>query len=144
MSGYCICGKPAERNGKCASCNRLERKAAKIQASDNNSPINKRSDKGKEVDRKYLNRLRTWKRGKVCVANFKHDCGGLITCHHQHGRSDDAYHDEWAEEHDIVLTLDERFWLPVCLDAHRIITDNPKFAHEHGYSYLRLAESIKL
>lgn len=141
----CECGSlKTERNGKCASCNRLERKAASIRPSDNNSPIEKRSAKGKEVDRKYLNRLRTWKRGKKCVANFAHDCGGPITCHHQHGRSDDSFHDEYAAEHGIVLTLDERYWLPLCMNAHRYIEEHPKFAHEHGYSYLRLAETIKL
>lgn len=140
----CECGNIAERNGRCASCNRLERKAAAILPSDNNSTIEKRSLKGKEVDKKYLARLRTWKRGKKCMATFKHDCGGIITCHHQHGRSDNAFHDEYAEQHNIVLTLDERYWLPVCLDAHRVITDNPKLAHELGYSYLRLAETTKL
>lgn len=132
------------RTNLCASCNRLERKAASILPSDNHSAINSRSVKGKEVDRKYIARLRTWKRGKKCVATFKHDCGGPLTCHHQHGRSDNTFHDEWAEQNGIVLTLDERFWIPVCLDAHRIITDNPKLAHEMGYSYLRLAETVNL
>lgn len=142
MSCECGCDK-TERNGKCASCNRLERKAAAIQPSDNNSAINKRSAKGKEVDKKYFARLRTWKRGKKCMAGFIHDCSNQITCHHQHGRSDDSFHDEWAAENGIVLTLDERYWLPLCLEAHTYITNNPKFANQHGYSYLRLSESIK-
>lgn len=141
----CECGSDkTERNGKCGTCNRRDRKAASIQASDNNSAIEKRSAKGKEVDRRYFARLRTWKRGKKCVANFVHDCAGNLECHHQFGRSDNAFHDEWAAEAGIVLTLDERFWMPLCENAHRYITDHPKFAHEHGYSYLRLAESIKL
>lgn len=143
MNGYCECGRPAGRNGMCATCSRLERKAAAIRPSDNNSAIEKRSAKGKEVDRKYLTRLRTWKRGKKCVANFIHDCSDQITCHHQHGRSDDAFHDEWAAQIGIVLTLDERFWLPLCLDAHRYITDHPDFAREHGYSYSRLVDMVK-
>jgi hypothetical protein len=145
MSMYCINGDGRLKEGrtdKCASCNRLERKAANVKPSDNHTAIEKRSSKGKEVDKKYVARLRTWKRGKKCVANFAHDCSDHITCHHQHGRSDDVFHDEWAEQNGIVLTLDERFWLPLCLDAHRYITDNPKFAHEHGYSYLRLAETV--
>lgn len=141
----CECGSDkTERNGRCASCNRLERKAASIRPSDNNSPIEKRSAKGKDIDRRYLTRLRTWKRGKKCLATFPHECDGSLTAHHQHGRSDNAYFDEWAETHDIVLTLDERWWFPCCLTAHRYITDHPKFAHEAGYSYLKLTESIKL
>lgn len=144
IPGYCDCGKPAGRTGKCASCERLERKAAAIAPSDNNTPINKRSEKGKEVDRKYLAKLRVWKRGKKCVATFVHDCGGMLECHHQFGRSDNAFHDEEAEQAGIVLTLDERWWLPLCTNAHRYITDHPKFAHENGYTFLRLSESIKL
>lgn len=136
IPGYCECGKIAERNGRCASCNRLERKAAKIQPSDNASPINKRSEKLNVVERKYYARLRTWKRGKKCIATFPHECSEYITVHHQHGRSHLAYHDEEAEQKGIVLTLDERWWIPLCISAHQYITDHPKFAQEHGYSYL--------
>lgn len=131
------------RTNLCASCNRLERRAAKIQPSDNASPINKQSAKMAKVNARYLSRLRTWKRGKRCAANFAHDCSGEITCHHMMGRGE-GFHDEYAAENEIPLTLDERFWLPVCLNAHRYIEEHPKFAHEHGYSYLRLSESIKL
>lgn len=141
----CPCGSDkTERNGKCASCNRMERKAAKIQPSDNHTPINKRSEKLAAIEKKYYARLRTWKRGKKCCANFVHECSEYITVHHQHGRSHTAFHDEEAEEKGIVLTMDERYWIPVCMNAHRYIEDHPKFAHEQGYSYLKLSESIKL
>lgn len=128
----------------CGSCNRLNRKAAAVKPSDNNSIIEKRSAKGKEVDKKYLADLRVWKRGKKCEATFVHDCDGTLTAHHKHGRSDNAFFDEWAEQNNIVLTLDKRWWFPCCLTAHRYITDNPKFAHANGYSYLRLAEAVNL
>jgi hypothetical protein len=54
------------------------------------------------------------------------------------------FHDEYAEKNGIELTRDERFWKPLCLNAHRYIEEHPKFVHEHGYSYLRLAEIINL
>lgn len=140
----CSCGSTkTERNGKCASCNRLERKAAAILPSDNNSPIEKRSAKGKEVDRKYLTRLRTWKRGKKCEGHFAHDCIGEITCHHMAGRGE-GFYDEYAEENGIPLTLDERLWKPLCLNAHRYIEEHPKFAWENQYSFKRLTDPIFL
>lgn len=144
LAMICDCGSTkTERNGKCASCNRLERKAAAILPSDNNSPINKRSKKLAEVERKYFARIRVWKRGKKCEAHFKHDCDGTITVQHLFGRGT-HFHDEWAEENQIELTRDERFWKPMCLTSHRYVTDHPKFAHEHGYAYLRLAEVVAM
>lgn len=50
------------------------------------------------------------------------------------------FHDEWAEENNVPLTLDERFWKPLCTVSHAYITENSKFAHEHGYSYKRITE----
>lgn len=141
---FCDCGNPTEgRTGKCASCNRLDRKAASVEPSDNGKPINQFSKKRAKIEQRYIARLRVWKRGKKCAASFAHDCSGGITCHHMMGRGEQP-HDEWAAENDIPLTLDERFWLPVCLTAHRYIEEHPKFAHEHGYRYLRLAETTKL
>jgi hypothetical protein len=142
MNPYCECGNKAGRNGKCESCGRLERKAAKIQASDNNTTINKFSKKGADVNRRYLNRLKTWKRGKKCNATFEHDCNQHqgIECHHMAGRSNDAFWDESAAEREVVLTLDERFWMPLCGNSHRYITDNKKWACENGYSFLRITD----
>jgi hypothetical protein len=139
----CACGKRCEGNSdQCASCNRLDRKAAKVKASDNNSPINRLSEKGSKVNTKYLNRLKSWKRGKKCQGNFKHDCTDILECHHMAGRSNDAFHDEWAEENGVVLTLDERFWMPLCPDAHRYVTLHPKWACENGYSFKRITDKI--
>lgn len=141
----CIdCGNPKVENqetGKCASCGALDRRAAKVKASDNNSPIAKMSPKTAKINQRYLTRLRTWKKGKKCEANFVHDCSSVITCHHMFGRGN-HYHDEWAEENDVPLTLDERFWKPLCLNAHQYVTENSKFANENGYSYLRITDPI--
>lgn len=144
MNPYCECGNKAGRNGKCESCSRLERKAASITASDNNTIINKFSKKGANVNARYLSRLKTWKRGKKCEGHFAHDCIGEITCHHMCGRSNDSYYDEYAEEKDLVLTLDERFWKPLCLNAHAYIETHPEFAWENQYSFKRITDPIFL
>ena len=133
--------KPLERNGNCASCNAAIRKGSRLKASDNNTPINKRSVKTAEVERKYFSRLKTWKRGKKCAATFPHECSDNITCHHMHGRGN-HYFDEWAEENQIELTRDERFWMPLCINAHDYITEHSKFAWENGYSFKRITDPI--
>jgi hypothetical protein len=142
--GDCLdCGRRCRAGSEyCATCEGVQRKASKIQASDNNTAINKRSKKGADVDRRYLNRLRTWKRGKKCTATFPHTCTNILEAHHMHGRSDSTYFDEWAEEHDIVLTLDERFWKPLCSEAHSYVTKNSKWAWENGYSFKRITDKI--
>lgn len=134
--------KPLERNGNCASCNTIARKSGRVKVSDNGKAINSRSAKGKEVDKRYLAKLRTWKKGKKCIASFKHDCSGNVECHHLHGRSDDRFFDEYAEEKGIVLTLDERFWIPLCSNAHRKVTDDSRFAWENGYSFKRVTDPM--
>lgn len=128
---------------KCASCLALDRKAAKVKASDNNAPINKMSAKTAKINSRYVAKLKTWKRGKKCEGHFVHECTGEITCHHMAGRGD-WYYDEWAEEHDVPLTLDDRLWKPLCLNAHQYITDNPKFAYENQYSFKRITDPIFL
>lgn len=138
----CACGNRCEGNTlQCGSCNQLDRKANRVKASDNNKAINKESEKTAAVNRKYLNRLKTWKRGKKCTATFPHDCSSEIECHHMHGRGT-FFFDEWAEENGVELTRDERFWRPLCSDAHRYITEHSKFAWENGYSFKRVSDPI--
>lgn len=126
----------------CGSCNKLRRKAASVQPSDNNSPINQRSEKGSKVYNRYIARIKVWKRGKKCVATFPHECSDVIETHHMGGRSDSGYWDEWAMEREIVLTLDERLWKPLCPEAHRYVTINSKWACENGYSFKRVSDKI--
>lgn len=138
----CECGKRCMAGmTKCASCLQLDRKAARTEPSDNNTPINKMSAKTSQVNSRYFARLKTWKRGKKCQAQFKHDCSGDITCHHMAGRGNHFY-DEYAEEKGIPLTLDERFWKPLCTVAHDYVTENSKFAWENGYSFKRVSDPI--
>lgn len=59
-----------------------------------------------------------------------------------HGRSNDRFFDEWAEENGVVLTLDERFWMPLCDDAHNYITEHSEFAWANGYSFKRVTDPI--
>lgn len=141
ICAHCNELKLLERNGNCATCNRAIRKGATIQPSDNNTPINKRSDKTAAVERRYFSRLKTWKRGKKCAATFPHECSDQITCHHMVGRGTHFY-DEHATEQEIPLTLDERFWMPLCLEAHQYVTEHPKFAWENGYSFKRITDPI--
>lgn len=138
-----ICGefKALERNGNCASCNASARKGSRVKESDNGKAINRLSDKGKDIEKRYLSQLRTWKRGKKCAATFPHDCSDQITCHHMAGRGS-GYYDEYATEHEIPLTLDVRFWKPVCLNAHQYLTEHSKFAWENGYSFKRVTDPI--
>jgi hypothetical protein len=139
------CGSPKIENrdlGLCSSCNKARRKSGKIEASDNHTSINKHSEKGSKVNQRYLTRLRTWKRGKKCVATFEHECSDILECHHMGGRSNDAYWDEWAQENDVVLTLDERLWMPLCDVAHRYVTEHSRWACENGYSFKRVTDPI--
>lgn len=140
--GDCSCGKRCRAGSdKCASCETLDRKGARVEVSDGNKAINKMSAKSGKVNQRYLTRLRTWKKGKKCEAHFVHDCSTVITCHHMCGKGN-HYHDEWAEENDVPLTCDERFWKPLCLNAHAYITEHSKFAWENGYSFKRITDPI--
>lgn len=57
--------------------------------------------------------------------------------HHMMGRGL-GYADEWAEQHDIPLLLDKRFFLAVSRIGHRWIEENPEKAKERGFSLNRL------
>jgi hypothetical protein len=140
---YCQCGKRCEGTlDVCASCNRLERKAASLPMPSDPEPINKVSCSHRKMLEKYNKKRKMWIRGKKCGATFPHDCtkDKDLTTHHMQGRV--GYADEYARENDIPLLLDERFWLPVCLDAHQYIEANPKFAWENQYSFKRVTDPI--
>lgn len=130
-----------EANGLCASCAHAGRRASRIKPQKEHAPIAKRSAKTADVERRYYSRLQTWKKGKKCAATFPHECTGVITCHHMVGRGNHFY-DEYASEHEIPLTLDERFWMPLCINAHEYVTINSKWACENGYSFLRLTDPV--
>lgn len=121
----------------CASCNRLNRKVDTLPMIEDKEPVKKVSENQGKLLAKYNARRKVWIRGKKCAV-FK----GLpaTECHHMAGRI--GYADEWAREKEIPLLLDERFWLPVSEQGHRKITDNPKWASENKFSFLRVTDPV--
>jgi hypothetical protein len=139
----CSCGRRCMAGmDKCATCLTADRRSGRVKEATDNSPINKKSVKTAKVEQKYNNRLKTWKRGKKCTATFPHECSTVIECHHMAGRSNDEFWDEWAMENEVVKTLDERLWRPLCPEAHRYVTINSKWACENGYSFKRVSDKI--
>lgn len=138
---YCINGdgKPIENRdtGECASCGAARRKAERMRASEIGKPISKVSAKMGANLSKYAAKKAKWIRGKKCAVHPELPAEDI---HHMVGRV--GYADEWARENDVPLLIDERFWLPVSRIAHQRITDNPKWANENGYSYLRITDPI--
>lgn len=86
--------------------------------------IPNRSKKRAKQEAKYYKRVKEWKKDKMCAVYPNRKC---VECHHMKGRIGD-------------LLLDERFWLPVSVEGHRRIENNPDWAKENGYSLSRLAE----
>lgn len=142
MNPYCECGRKAERNGKCATCNRLDRKISTLKLPADNMPVNKVSENQGKLLQRYNKKRFTWLRGKKCLATFPHECtkDKELTVHHMQSRI--GFADEYARENDIPLLLDERFWFPVCISAHRFITDHPKFAFENQYSFKKVTDKL--
>lgn len=100
--------------------------------------INKHSNERTRLEHKYKRKLGSWRNGKRCEGRFDHKCSPIITCHHQMGRI--GFADDWARENDMPLLIDERYWMPLCFEAHKFIELHPDFAKENGYSYSRLAK----
>jgi hypothetical protein len=62
--------------------------------------------------------------------------------HHMYSRSINEFADAWAADHNMPYLLDDRFWLPVCQEAHEKITRDSKWAWENGYSFKRITDPI--
>lgn len=130
---YCQCGKISENRetGECASCGAARRKAERMTVKQR-TPINKVSEKrGKELNQyatlkaKFI--LNKWcaYHGKPCLP---------VDIHHQMGRIG------FADDKEIPLLLDTRYWIPVCRIAHNWITEHSTEAIELGYSFSRLSK----
>lgn len=133
--GYCSCGKRCEGStGKCASCNRLDRKLDKVTIKDA-TPIQKVSDKLKPLLARYARQKAKWIRGKMCAVLKNVPATDV---HHSAGRSYTSYYDEWAEQQGIPLLLDERLWIPVSREGHTEIGLRPDWAKKMGFSEDRL------
>lgn len=129
---YCLCGKISENRdtGECASCGSARRKAERMTVKQR-TPINKVSEKrGKELNQ-YATLKAKFILNKWCVYHGK-PCLP-VDIHHQMGRVG------FADDKEIPLLLDTRYWIPVCRIAHNWITEHSKEAIEQGYSYSRLS-----
>lgn len=126
------CDNPVEgRTQGCASCNHAIRKAERMQVKDK-TQINKVSEKrGKELNQyatlkaKFMLNLWCAYHGKPCLPT---------DVHHQMGKVG------FADDKEIPLLLDTRYWIPVCRVAHDWITEHSKEAIEQGYSYSRISK----
>lgn len=125
--------KPLERSGLCASCAAAIRKAERMRAPEPGQPIAKVSEKrGKELQQ-YAKLRQKFLLNKWCAYHGK-PC--LPTdVHHQMGRVG------FADDKEIPLLLDVRYWIPVCRAAHNWITEHSKEAVEQGYSFSRLTNN---
>ena len=94
--------------------------------------MRKISKKRAKLNPKYSKIKDNFLIGKNCVVtNQKAD-----QVHHAKGKQ--GYADAWARLNDVPLLIDVRFFIPVCMQGHRIIEDNPAMAYEKGYSLSRL------
>ena len=125
----------------CASCRADLRKAERqanqyfLNRATKPTCIKKVSDKLAPKLRKYIAIKEPWLVGKMCCV-FPHL--PAIEPHHSAGRSPDAYYDEWAEQNDVPLLLDVRWWKPVSREGHIKIENNPEWAKANGYSESRI------
>ena len=132
----CQCGSiKTERNGRCASCNRLERKAASLRMPEDPKPIAKVSENQSKLLARYNQIRKQFLFGRWCAYHGK-PCIPT-TVHHSAGRV--GYIDEVAKDRGVPALLDVRFFIPLCMEAHRYIEEHPKYAKENGYSESRLS-----
>lgn len=119
----------------CASHNAQHRKMERLakKAPKKPKPIPRRSQKMDVIMEEYNRRRPGYLAGKKCAV-FPDQKANQI--HHKMGRI--GYADVYAEENDIPLILDERFWLPVSQDGHDKIERNPDWAKDKGFSFERL------
>ena len=135
----CECGSDkTERNGKCASCNRMERKAAALKLPDDPKPIAKVSDSQSKLLARYNQIRKKFLFGRWCAYHGK-PCIPT-TVHHAYGRI--GFIDEEARERGVPALVDVRGFIPLCLEAHKYIEEHPQFAKENGYSESRLAAKL--
>lgn len=117
------CDRPAETD-LCATHNRESRNVKKVKKftpiKRAQKPIPKRSKGFIKQARIYLQLRNIWIVGKKCEV-----CHGDATeVHHSRGRGKMLLIVEW--------------WVAVCRNCHRRIEENPEWAYENGYSFLRL------
>jgi hypothetical protein len=130
-------GHPVENQdtGLCASCGKLERKAASLKLPDDPKPIQKVSESQSKLLAKYNQLRKRFLFGRWCAYHGR-PCIPT-TVHHSAGRI--GFIDEEAREKNIPALLDIRYFVPLCMEAHKYIEEHPTFAKENGYSENRLS-----
>lgn len=128
---YCHCGKVTENHdtGECASCGAERRKAERMVIKDK-KPIDKVSEARGFNLRQYASMKKKFMFNKWCAYHGR-PCLP-VDIHHQMGRVG------FADDKEIPLLLDTRYWIPVCRIAHEWITQHSKEAIEQGFSYSRI------
>ncbi len=134
----CDCGRRCRAgSNKCATCEAEERKEERLLIN-----RNMKSTERTRIEHKYKRVRKKFLAGKKCAGKFPHNCTITtgLTVHHMQGRI--GYADEYARENDIPLLIDDRFFMPLCLEAHTYINDHPQFAFENQYSFKRVTDPI--
>lgn len=96
-----------------------------------NTPIKKVSDKGKELNKIYLQLRKAFlnkPENKICPVTGK----PTVEVHHMKKRR--GFADEAARYENIPLLLDTRYWLAVSREGHQKIENDVEWAYEMGYS----------
>lgn len=131
------CGSPKVENKDlmlCSSCNRLFRKAMDVKIKPRPQPkrIPVVSVKMAEAMAKYIPIKNEFLKGKMCSVYPQKKA---TTVHHKAGRV--GYADSFGRDNNIPLLVDVRYFLPVSIDGHRKIEENPVWAKSMGYSVSR-------
>jgi hypothetical protein len=133
------CYNPIENHttGECASCGRARRKAEAeaLKPKKEFKPIKSTSDKMMADLKSYSSRKSIWIKGKMCAV---YPSQKATQIHHMMGRV--GYADNLAKENNVKLLLDERYWLPVCMEGHQKIEEHPVWAKIRGFSIDRLSK----
>lgn len=109
--------KKAEKDAEKLAKKILAQKAAQSKPKARVKPV---SDKMKEKNQAYSNRVKEWKmENPHCKAKVATQCNGITRdCHHMKKRGD--------------LLMVEKYWLPVCGACHQWIGDNSEEARNRG------------
>ena len=88
-------------------------------------PIPKVSKKRKPLNEQYKVIRDIWIKDKVCAR-----CGNPnVECHHVAGRN--------GKINGIPLLIYVPYFMALCSECHRFITDNSEYAYQNGYSIKR-------
>lgn len=129
MTGCLECGSfKIEANGLCATCAHNLRKAERRKLTEK-QPVNKVSDKRKTQLNEYAVIRERFLLNRWCGVHG-HPCVPTEV-HHMKGKAG------FADEKEIPLLIDTRFFLAVCREAHIKITEDSRWAISEGYSIQR-------